>query len=325
MALCRRKFLHFATAAAALPAVSRVAWAEAYPARPVRIVVGFPAGGVFDIIARILGDWLSSRLGQPFVVENRPGAGGNVGTEAVARAPADGHTLLAVGSPNAINATLYEKLNYDFVRDIVPIASTVRLPNVMQVSSSVPAKTVPEFIAYAKANPGKLNMASAGTGTSGHLSGELFKSMTAVTMVHVPYRGGPPALSDLVGGRVEVMFDALANSLEMIKTGKLRALAVTTEARAEVLPDVPTVGEFVPGYEASLWNGLAAPKGTPFEIVDRLNREINEALADRKIRARLTALGGSVLSGSRTDFETLIADEIQKWAKVVKFSGAKPD
>jgi tripartite-type tricarboxylate transporter receptor subunit TctC len=272
----------------------------------VRILVGFPAGGVFDVIARILADWLSLRLGQPFLVENRPGAGGNVATEAAARATADGYTLLAVGSPNAINASLYGQLSHDFVRDIIPIAGTVILPNVMQMNPSVPAKTVPEFIAYAKTNAGALNVASAGNGTSGHLSSELFKSMTGVAMVHVPYRGGPPALADLMSGRVQVMFDALANSLELIKAGKLRALAVTTAARTEVMPEVPTVGEFVPGYEASLWNGLGAPKGTPSEIIDMLNREINTALEDPRIKARLAALGGRALPGTSTHFKKLI-------------------
>lgn len=324
MKVRRRQFLQLATSCVALPAISRFAWAQTYPVRPVRILVGFPAGGVFDVIARTVADWLSVRLAQPFIVENRPGAGSNVATEAAARATADGYTLLAIGSPHAINASLYEKLNYDFVSDIRPIASTVRLPNVMQVNPSVPATTVPEFIAYAKAHPEALSVASAGNGTSGHLSGELFKSMTGVSMVHVPYRGGPAALADLMSGRVQVMFDALANSLELIKAGKLRALAVTTASRTQVLPDVPTVGESVPGYEASLWNGLGAPKGTPPEVVDKLNREINAALDDPKIRARLAALGGSVLPGTAADFETLIALEIKKWAKVVKFSGARP-
>ncbi len=325
MKLRRRTFLHLAASAAALPVVPRIASAQAYPTRPARIIVGFPPGGVFDILARLMADWLSKRLGQPYVVENRPGAGSNVATEAVARASADGYTLLAVGSPNAINASLYEKLNYDFARDIAPVASTVRLPNVMQVNPSVPANTVPEFIAYAKANAGKLNMASAGNGTSGHLSGELFKSMTGVDMLHVPYRGGPPAITDLLSGRVQVMFDALANSIEHIRSGKLRALAVTTAVRSEALPNTPTVGEFVPGYEASLWNGLGAPKGTPAEIIEKLNNEINAALGDRRITAQLVNIGGSVLTGSPADFGKLIADETEKWSKVVKSSGAKPD
>jgi tripartite-type tricarboxylate transporter receptor subunit TctC len=256
MKLPRRRFLHLAAGAAALPALSRIARAQAYPGRPVRIIVGFPAGGTLDILARLMGQWLSDRLGQPFIVENRPGAGGNIGTEAVVRAPADGYTLLSVASPNAINATLYGKLNFNFIRDIAPVASTVRLPNVMAVNQMVPAKTVPEFIAYAKANPRKLNMASAGNGTSGHVSGELFKMMTGVDMIHVPYRGGPPALTDLLGGQVQVMFDAVTNSIEHIRTGKVRALAVTGAVRSGALPDIPTVGEFVPGYEASLWFGV---------------------------------------------------------------------
>jgi tripartite-type tricarboxylate transporter receptor subunit TctC len=320
----RRRFLQLTASCVALPAISRFARAQAYPARPVRVLIGFPAGGVFDVIARIMADWLSAQLGQPFVVENRPGAGSNVATEAAARATADGYTLLAIGSPNAINASLYDKLNYDFVHDIMPIASTVRLPNILQVNLSVPAMTVPELIAYAKANPEPLSVASAGNGTSGHLSAELFKSMTGVNMIHVPYRGGPAAFADLMSGRVHVMFDALANSLQLIKAGKLRALAVTTASRIEILPDLPTVGDFVPGYEASLWNGLGAPKGTAPEIIDKLNREINAALLDPTIKARLAALGGSALPGDAADFERLIALEIKKWAKVVKSSGAKP-
>jgi tripartite-type tricarboxylate transporter receptor subunit TctC len=308
---------------AALSAVSRIARAQAYPGRPVRIIVGFPAGGTLDILARLMGQWLSDRLGQPFIVENRPGAGGNIGTEAVARAPADGYTLLSVASPNAINATLYGKLNFNFIRDIAPVASTVRLPNVMAVNQMVPAKTVPEFIAYAKANPRKLNMASAGNGTSGHVSGELFKMMTGVDMIHVPYRGGPPALTDLLGGQVQVMFDAVTNSIEHIRTGKVRALAVTGAVRSGALPDIPTVGEFVPGYEASLWFGVGAPKDTPAEIINMLNKEINAALADPKIKGRLTELGTTVLTGAPTDFGTLIAEETEKWGKVIKFAGIK--
>jgi tripartite-type tricarboxylate transporter receptor subunit TctC len=308
---------------AALSAVSRIARAQAYPGRPVRIIVGFPAGGTLDILARLMGQWLSDRLGQPFIVENRPGAGGNIGTEAVVRAPADGYTLLSVASPNAINATLYGKLNFNFIRDIAPVASTVRLPNVMAVNQMVPAKTVPEFIAYAKANPRKLNMASAGNGTSGHVSGELFKMMTGVDMIHVPYRGGPPALTDLLGGQVQVMFDAVTNSIEHIRTGKVRALAVTGAVRSGALPDIPTVGEFVPGYEASLWFGVGAPKDTPAEIINMLNKEINAALADPKIKGRLTELGTTVLTGSPTDFGTLIAEETEKWGKVIKFAGIK--
>jgi len=325
MKLARRQFLHLSAGTAALTAVPRFAWSQAYPSRPVRIIVGFPPGGTVDILARLMGQWLHERLGQPAVIENRPGAAGNIATEAAVRAPADGYTLLAVCSPNAINATLYEKLNYDFIRDIAPVASTIVLPNVMQVSPSVPAQTVPEFIAYAKANPGKLSMASAGNGTSGHLCGELFKSMTGVDMVHVPYRAGPPALTDLIAGRVQVMFDNLGNSIEHIRTGKLRALAVTTAARTEALPAIPTVSEFVPGYEASAWYGVGAPKNTPPEIIDRLNKEINAALADPKIKARLANQGSTVLSGSPADFGKLVTDETEKWAKVIKFAGIKAE
>ena len=277
MKLPRRQFLHLAAGAAALPAVSRIAWAQAYPTRPVRIIVGFAAGGAADIIARLIGQWLSERLGQPFVIENRPGAGSNIATEAVVRAPPDGYTLLLVGTANAINATLYDKLNFNFIRDIAPVAGIIRVPNVMVVNPSVPAKTVPEFIAYAKANPGKINMASGGIGTAAHVSGELFKMMAGVDMVHVPYRGAAPALTDLLGGQVQVMFASMPSSIEHIRAGKLRALAVTTATRSEALPDIPTVGEFVPGYEASAWYGVGAPKDTPAEIVDKLNKEINAA------------------------------------------------
>jgi len=321
----RRRFLRLAAGAAALPAVSRIAQAQVYPARPVRIVVGFPAGGPADIIARLISQWLSERLGQQFVVDNRPGAGGNSATEAVTRAPADGYALLPVGSPNAINATLYEKLNFNFVRDIAPIAGIIREPLFIEVHPLFPAKTVPEFIAYAKANPGKINMASAGNGTSTHVAGELFKMMSGINMVHVPYRGGAPALTDLLGGQVQVFFAPMSFSIEYIRTGKLRALAVTTATRSETLPDTPTVSDFVPGYEASFWHGLGAPKGTPAEIVDKLNKEINAGLADPKMKSRLADLGGAVLAGSPADFGRLIADETEKWGKVVKFSGAKPD
>ena len=284
----RRQFLRLAAGAAALPAVSRSAWAQAYPARPVRILVGAPAGGTLDIVARVMGQWLSERLGQAFVIENRPGgAGNNVATEAVVRAAPDGYTLLLIAISNAINTTLYDKLNYNFLRDIAPVASIVRVPLIMEVNASVPAKTVPEFIAYAKGNPGKVNMASAGNGTSPQVAGELFKMMTGVELVHVPYRGSPPALTDLLGGQVQVMFDLMPTSIEHVRAGKLRALAVTTATRSPALPDVPTVAEFVPGYEASTWQGIGAPRGTPAEIVDRLNREINAGLADPKIRARL--------------------------------------
>jgi tripartite-type tricarboxylate transporter receptor subunit TctC len=300
-----------------------MALAQNYPVRPVRILVGFRAGGVFDVVARILADRLSTRLGQPFIVENRPGAAGNVAADAAVRSAPDGYTLLAIGSPNAINASLYEKLNHDFVHDIVPIASTVGMPNAVQVSPSFAVKSVPELIAYAKSNPG-LSVASAGNGTSGHLSIELFKSMTGVSLLHVPYRGGPAAFADLISGRVQVMFDALPNSLELIRNGKLRALAVTTAVRTPVLPDVPAVGESVPGYEASLWNGLGAPRGVPTEIVAKLNREVNAALSEPEIKDRLAALGGSTLPGDSSHFEKFIALEVRKWAHVVKSSGAKP-
>jgi tripartite-type tricarboxylate transporter receptor subunit TctC len=321
----RRKFLHLVAGAAALPAVSRTAWAQTYPTRPVRIIVGFSPGGPADILARLIGQWLSERLGQPFVIESRPGASGNVGTEAVVRAPPDGHTLLLVFPTNAISAALYDKLNFNFIRDIAPVATIVRYSNVMEVDPSFPAKTVPEFIAYAKANPGKINMASAGNGTTQHLSGELFKMMTGVNIVHVPYRGNAPALTDLLAGQMQVMFDNVLSSIEYIRAGKLRALAVTAAMRSDLLPDVPTVGEFVPGYEASGWAGIGAPRATPTEIVEKLNREINAALADPKMKARLADLGGTVLAGAPADFGKLIVDETEKWAKVVKFAGIKPE
>jgi tripartite-type tricarboxylate transporter receptor subunit TctC len=325
MKLPRRRFLHLAAGAAALPAVSRIARAQAYPTRPVRIIVGFAPGGALDIVARLIGQWLSERLGQQFVIDNRPGAGGNIATEAVVRAPADGYTLLLVGVPNAIHATLYDRLNFNFIRDIAPVASIIRGTYVMVVNPSVPAKTVPEFIAYAKANPGRLSFGSAGIGSPNHVAGELFKIMAGVNLVHVPYRGIAPALVDLLSGQVQVTFASMPSSIEYIRAGKLRALAVTTATRSEVLPDVPTVGEFVPGYEASAWYGLGAPKATPAEIVDKLNKDINAALADPKMKARLADLGGTPLLGSSADFGKLIAEETEKWAKVVKFSVAKPD
>ena len=325
MKLPRRRFLHLAAGAAALPAVSRIARAQAYPTQPVRIIVPFALGGASDITARLIGRWLSERLGQQFVTENRPGTGSNIGTEMVVNAPPDGYTLLLVGAYNAINATLYEKLNHNFIRDIVPVASLTRGSLVMVVNSSVPANTVPEFIAYAKANPRKLTMASAGTGTVSHIAGELFKMMAGVDMVHVPYHGGGPALPDLIAGQVQVYFGPLLSSIAYIRAGRLRALAVTTAARLEVLPDVPTVGEFVPGYEASSWNGIGAPKGTPVEIIDMLNKEINAALGDPKMKARLADLGGTPLLGSPADFGKLIADETEKWGKVVKFAGVKAE
>jgi tripartite-type tricarboxylate transporter receptor subunit TctC len=325
MKLRRRKFLHLAAGAAALPVLSRIARAQTYPAQPVRIIVGFGPGGVSDILARLIGQWLSERFGRPFVVENRPGAGTNVATEAVARAPADGYTLLWLTSSNAINATLYEKLNFDFIRDIAPVASIVLVPSVMEVSSEFPARTVPEFIAQAKANPGKINMGAAGPGSSTHIFGELFKMMAGVNLVPVQYRSSGPALTDLMAGQVQVMFDPLGSSIEYIRAGRLRALAVTTATRAEALPDVPTVGEFVPGYEASLWQGIGAPKSTPPEIVDRLNREINAALADPKIKARLADLGSTPLAQSPGDFAKLIASDTEKWGKVIRAANIKAE
>ena len=325
MSLPRRRFLQLTAGAVALPVVPLVAGAQTYPTRPVRIIVGFASGGTLDIIARLLGQWLSERLGQPFVVENRPGGGGNIGTEVVVRAPPDGYTLLLVGSPNMINATLYEKLNFNFIRDIAPVASTDRAPLVMEVNQNFPARSVPEFIALAKANPGKVNMASAGIGTGQHVAGELFKMMTGIDMTHVPYRSAGPALTDLIGGQVQVMFDSLPASVAHIRAGRLRALAVTTATRSEALPDTPTVADFVPDYEASAVHGIGAPRNTPTEIVDRLSKEINAALGDPKMRARLTDLGLMVLSGSPADFGKLIAKETEKWAKVVKFAGSKAE
>jgi tripartite-type tricarboxylate transporter receptor subunit TctC len=325
MKLPRRNFLHLAAGAAALPIVSRFAWAQAYPTRPVRIVVGLAPGGASDIVARLMGQWLSERLGQQFVIENRPGAGTNIATEMVVRASPDGYTLLLVSGAHTVSATLYEKLSFNFIRDIAPVAGIVRLPNLMMVNPSVPAKTVPEFIAYAKANPGKINMASPGIGTTPHLAGELFNIMAGLNLVHVPYRGGAPALTDLISGQVQVMFLGPAASIEYIRSGRLRALAVTAETRWEALPDVPTVSEFVPGYEATNWFGVGAPKATPAEVIDKLNKEINAALADPKMKARLADLGGTVLPGSPADFGKLIADEIEKWAKVIKFAGIKAE
>jgi len=321
----RREFLRLVAGAAALPVVSRIARAQTYPTRPVRIVVGFPPGGPGDILARLTGQWLSERLGHPFIIENRPGAGGNVATQAVVNASPDGYTLLLVNAANAINATLYEKLKYDFIRDIVPVAGIMRVPLVLEVNPSLPVKTVPELIAYAKANPAKLNMASAGNGTPQHVSGELFKMMAGVNMTHVPYRGSAPALADLLGGQVQVMFDTMPASIEYLRAGKLRPLAVTTATRSESLPDIPTVADFVLGYESSAFYGVAAPKNTPAEIIDKLNKEINAALADPRTNARLVALGGTPFTGSPAEFGKLIADETEKWAKVVKFAGIKPD
>ena len=325
MKLPRRQFLHLAAGAAALPAVSRVAWAQVYPSRPVRLIVPFaPAGGA-DTIARLMGQWLSERLGQPFIIENRPGGGANIGTEAVVRASPDGYTLLIAGGYNAINATLYNKLNFNFIRDITAVAGIVVYPDIMLVNPSVPAKTVPEFIAYAKANPGKLTVASSGIGSPGHVAGELFKMMAGVDMVHVPYRSAGLALTDLLAGQVQVGFPSLPSAIEYVRAGKLRALAVTTATRSEALPDIPSVGEFVPGYEASGWFGIGAPKNTPADIVEKLNKEVNAGLADPKLKARLADLGGAVLAGSPADFGKLIADETEKWGKVIRAANIKAE
>jgi tripartite-type tricarboxylate transporter receptor subunit TctC len=321
----RRQFLHLAAGAAALPAVLRFAWAQTYPTRPVRLIVTTAAGGSPDIIARLIGQWLSERLGQPFVIENRTGAGTNLGTEIGVRAPPDGYTLLMALSANAINAAVYEKLPFNFIRDTAPVASIASIPLIMEVNPSVPVKTVPEFIAYAKANPGKINMASGGSGTPAHVAGELFKMMAGINMVHVPYRGEGLALPDLISGQLQAMFGVMPASLGYIKTGKLRALAVTTAKRQELLPDVPTVGEFLPGYEARGWYGIVVPKATPVNIIEKLNQEINAALADPTMKARLTDLGCAVFAGSPADFGKFIADETEKWAKVVKFAGIKPE
>ena len=323
MKLPRRQFLHLAAGAAALPAVSRIARAQAYPTRPVRLVVPFPAGAATDIIARLMGQWLSERLGQQLVIENRPGGGTNIGTEAVVRAPADGYTLLLISAANAINSTIYDKLNFNFIHDIAPVAGIMSVPYVMVVNPSVPAKTVPEFIAYARANPAKLNMASAGIGSGTHVAGELFGVMAGINLLHVPYRGGAPAFTDLLGRQVQVYFPSVGGSIEYIRTGKLRALAVTTVTRSDVLPDVPTVAEFLPGYEASTWFGVGAPKGTPAEVIEKLNREINAGLAHPKLKAQLADLGGTALPGSAADFGRLIADETKKWGKVIRAANIK--
>ena len=325
MKLPRRTFLQLAAGTAALPAVSRVARAQTYPTRPVRIIVGFPAGGATDILARLTGQWLSERLGQQFIIENRAGAGGNIGTEAVVKAPPDGYTLLQVATPNGLNAALYTNLNFNFVRDIAPVVGIMRTSYVIVVHPSVPATTVPEFIAYAKANAGKVNMASAGNGTPQHIFGELFKMMAGVDLTHVPYRGGAPATTDLIGGQVQVIFSPLPESIEHIKAGKLRPLAVTTVTRLDVLPNIPTVGDFLPGYEGTGWLGVGAPKNTPAEIIDKLNKEINAGLADPKIVARIAELGGAVLGGSPTAFGKIVSDDIEKWAKVIRSAGIKAD
>ena len=325
MKLPRRTFLHLAAGAAALPAVPPIAWAQPYPTRPVRLVVGFPAGGVADLFARLVGQSLSERLGQPFIIENRPGAGGNLAAEAVVKATPDGYTLLMVGSNNAFNVTLYDNLSFDFVRDIAPVGSIYRGLSVLVVHPSFPVKSVPELIAYAKANPGKINMASAGVGTPHHVYGELFKMMTGVDMLHVPYRGGGPALTDLLAGQVPLMFDTLATSIEHIRAAKLRALAVTSATRSEVLPDIPPVGDFVPGYEGTGWLGVGAPKSTPAEIIERLNGEIRVGLTDPKIIMRIAELGGAVLGGSPAAFGKIISDDVERWAKVIKFAGIKAE
>src|SRR6267142_1408191 len=318
MKLPRRQFLQFAAAAAALPALSRFAFAEPYPTRSVHWLVSFTPGGSSDILARLMGQWLSDRLGQQFVIENRPGAGTNIATETVVRAAPDGYTLLLATPANAINATLYDKLNFNFIRDVAPVAGIIRAPNVMVVSNSLPAKTVAEFIAYAKANPTKVNMASSGVGASSHLSGELFKMMAQIEMVHVPYRGTPPAITDMLGGQVQVMFSTVPTAIEYIRAGTLRALAVTTATRLEVLPNVPTISAFVPGYESSAWWGVGAPRHTPPEILDKLNKEINAALTDPMMKTRLADLGGTPLTGSPADFGRLIVEETEKWGKVAK-------
>jgi tripartite-type tricarboxylate transporter receptor subunit TctC len=323
--LPRRKFLHLAAAAAALPAVSPFAWAQAYPTRPVRIVVGFPPGGNSDVLARLIAQWLSEHLGQPFIVENRPGAASNIAADAVSRARPDGYTLLWEGVNNPINATLYNKLDFDFIRDIMPVAGVTRGAFVMAINPSVPAKNVPEFIAYAQANPGKISFASSGTGGANHLIGELFNMLARVKMIHVPYRGDAPAITDLISGQVQIYFATLAASIEHIRAGKLRALAVTTAMRSQALPDIPTVNDFVAGCEAILWNGLGAPKDTPAEIVEKLNVEVNRALLDPKITARLADLGSEPLGGSPADLRKLIAEETEKWGKVIRATNIKAE
>jgi tripartite-type tricarboxylate transporter receptor subunit TctC len=325
MKLSRRQFLPLAAAATGMPAALGTARAQSYPSHPVRVIVPFAPAGDTDLVARLIGHWLSERLGQPFIIENRPGAGTNIGTEAVVRAPADGYTLLLASPPAAINATLYDKLSFVFLRDMMPVAAVIRAPFVMEVNPSVPAKTVPEFIAYAKANLGKISMASAGIGSGPHLAGELFKMMAGVNIIHVPYRGQGPALTDLLTGHVQLYFAGIPSSIQYLRAGKLRALAVTTATRSEVLPDIPTLSEFLPGYEASFWGGFCAPKGTPAEIVDKLDKEVNAALADPMIKARIADLGATALPGSPADFGKLIAEETEKWSKVIGTAHIKPD
>jgi tripartite-type tricarboxylate transporter receptor subunit TctC len=323
MTISRRRFARLVASAAALPPLPRTAWSQAYPSRPVRIIVGFAAGGNFDIVARLLGQWMTEKLDQPVIVENRPGAGSNLATETVIRASADGYTLLLGGAVNAANATLYQKLGFNFIADVAPVAGVVRFPNVMMVNASFPAKTVPEFIAYAKANPGKINHGSSGHGTTQHLAGELFKMMTGVDFVHVPYRGAPLALSDLLSGQVQVLFEPLPPSLPHIRSGALRALGVTTATRSETLPDLATVDEFIPGYEASGWNGICAPRNTPAQVIEKLSTVINAGLADRALKARLNDLGATTIAGSPAEFGKLIADETEKWAKVIRAANIK--
>ena len=325
MKIPRRRFLHLAAGAAALPALSHDARAQAYPSRPVRWVVPFPPGGPAEILARLFGQFMSERLGQPFVIENRPGAGGNIGTEAVVRSPPDGYTMLLVTTANAINASLYERLNYNFIRDIAPVAALIRVPAVLEINPTVPVDSVPAFIAYGKANPGRLNMASAGSGTIQHVAGEMFKMMTGVSLQHVPYRGQAPALTDLIGGQVQVMFDSLPASIEHIRAGKVRALAVTTATRSDVLPRLPSVRDFVPGFEASAWYGVAMPANTPQVNIDKINKEINAAFADPRIKSQLLDLGGTILAGSAADFAKLIADETEKWGKVIRAANIKAE
>ena len=325
MTLRRRRFLQISAAAAALPALPRLARAETYPSRTVRIIVATSAGGTTDIVARLLGQWLADKLGQPFVVENRTGGGNNIGTEAAARSPADGYTLFMANTVNAINTTLYKNLNYNFTTDLVPVAIVMRSPVIMQVHPSVPAKTVPEFIAYAKANPGKVNMGSGGVGATGHMAGELFQLLSGIKLTHVPYRGESLALTDLLGGQVQIVFATAGSSIQYIKADKLRPLAVTTTERIALLPDLPTLKEYLPGYEASSWNGLTAPKNTPPEIIEKLNREINTAMADPKIKSRIVDLGGPPIIGPPADFGKIIAEDTAKWAKVIQFSGAKAE
>jgi tripartite-type tricarboxylate transporter receptor subunit TctC len=325
MTFPRRQFLQLAAGAAVLPAISTIASAQSWPTRPIRLIIGYTPGGSADLTARLMGQWLSERLGQPFVIENRPGGGTNIATEAVVRSPPDGYTLLLAAPANAINATLYEKLNFNFLRDAEPVAGIIRFPNVVVVNPQVPVKSIPELIAYAKANPGKLNMASSGNGSTIHMSGELFKMLTGIDMVHVPYRGGAPALTDMLSGQVQVMFDNIPTCAEHVKSGKLRGLAVTSTTRSDVLPDLPTVADFLPGYEASAWYGFAAPKGTPVEIIERLNKEVNAVLADPAAKTRFAELGAFLLPGSAAEFGKLLADETEKWGKVVRFSGARVD